>query len=387
MPQELVAVETDGDVLAEQAYRELEGKEPEKKPEEKPAEPSEKKPDEVKAEPSEKTPTDEEAASQEQAEKEAKEAEDKRILEAKDDDLTEEEKTKKVEIFAAKEKAERERVAARPEEEVIRDHALKHNLTIDEAKEDITKTKAIVEKYKNDPVELARALRHTQSGYDQLKSKEGKPQIIIQKDPGAEIREFAEKNKEKIIENFRKKFPAKSEMMSDEVILEESVAIAEKDYEAWQRTEGDKVAKLAGEKREQLLTSLSEGDKRFLPDVKALLSRTPDHQIAHESFDIKDFVYHARGAYYTPDRVKALEDAAFKRGKEDPKILGVKSGTTGGPAPKKSDSAGGGWAGTEDQKNRALEMFSAEDGYTEEQAFKAFQDTFKEELKKDKKFI
>ena len=384
---EPATMETDGDILAEQAYRELEGKEPEKKPEEKPAEPSEKKPAEAAPEPSEKTPTDEEAAAQEQAEKEAQEAEDKRILEAKDEDLTEEEKTKKVEISAAKEKAEKERVAARPEEEVIRDHALKHSLTIDEAKEDITKTKAIVEKYKNDPVELARALRHTQSGYDQLKSKEGKPQVIIQQDPGAEIREFAEKNKEKIIATFRKKFPAKSEMMSDEVILEESVAIAEKDYEAWQRTETANVAKIAGEKREQLLTSLPEGDKRFLPDVKALLSRTPDHQIAHESFDIKDFIYHARGAYYTPERVKSLEDAAFKRGKEDPKILGVKPGTTGGSAPKKPDSAGGGWAGTEDQKNRALEMFSAEDGYTEEQAFKAFQDTFKEELKKDKKFI
>lgn len=397
-PVNILKEETDADLLAQQAYAEQDAEEkggaaPVKKPEEKPAEPSQEKPVEQKAEPSEEQePSAEEKAAQEQADKEAKEAEEaenKRILDAKDDDLDDAQKAKKVELVAAKEKADKEAAEQKPEEEVIRDHALKHNLTIEEAKDDIDKTKAIIEKYKGDPKELARALRHTQSGYDQLKAKEGKPQIIIQQDPSAEIRAYAEANKEKIVANFRKKFPAKSEDMTDEVILEDSVAQAERDYEIWKREEGAKITANATTKRDQLLASIPEADKRFLPDVKALLSRTPDHEVVHESFDIKDLLYYARGSYYTPDRIKSLEAAAFKRGKEDPRILGVKpEGGTGGPAPQKSGQASSTiWAGTEEQKARALEMFSAEDGYTEERSYKAFQDTFKEELKKDKRFL
>lgn len=385
-PVNNLVAETDGDALAAEAYAEQDGKEPIKKPDEKPAEPSEKKPDEAAPEPSKKEePSEEEKAAQEEA-RVAEEAENKKLLEAKDEDLDEEQKSKKAALVTAKEKSEKEAAANKPEEEVVRDHALKHNLTIEEAKDDITKTKAIVEKYKNDPVELARALRHTQSGYDQLKAKEGKPQVIIQKDPAAEIREYAEKNKEAIIKNFRAKFPAKSENMTDEVIIEEAAANAEKDYEAWVKSEKEKVTKLATDKREQLLLAIPEGDKRFIPDVKALLARTPDHEVAHESFDIKDLVYYARGSYYTPERVKSLEDAAFKRGKEDPKILGAKDqGGSGGSAPSKSKGIVTGLNG--DQKFRALEMFPAEDGYSEEQAYKAFQDTFKEELKKDKNYL
>ncbi len=381
----VAVVETDGDILAQAAYDEMDGKTPEKKPEDKPAEPSDKKPDEVTPEPSEEEKPSEEEAAQEKAAKEAEEAENKRILEAKDEDLDEEQRTKKTALVEAKEKAEKEAAAQKPEEEVIRDHALKHNLTMDEAKEDIAKTKSIVEKYKGDPVELARALRSTQSGYDQLKAKEGKPQVVVQQDPSAEIREYAEKNKEKIVETFRRKFPAKSEMMSDEVILEDAIAQAERDYDVWAKGETERIGRDAAAKREQLLISIAEGDKRFIPDIKAVLSRIPDHQVAHESFDIKDLVYHARGAYYTPERVKALEDAAFKRGKEDPKILGVKTPSSGGPAPKVSAASSGGL--NPDQKNRALEMFSAEDGYSEEQAYQAFRDTFKEELKKDRNYL
>ena len=386
MPEpNVLQVETDADELAAAAYKEQDGiVEPEKKPEETLPEPSQEKPEEVVPEPSEEEPTEEEKAAQEQEARESEEVENNRILEAEDDTLDETQLAKKVELVAAKEAAEA--AAQKPEEEIVREHALKHNLTIAEAQEDIDKTKAIVEKYKGDPVELARALKHTQSGYDQLKSKESKPQVIVQKDPTAEIREFAESNKDKIIENFRKKFPAKSEAMTDEVIIEESVAQAERDYEVWQKTETEKISKNAVEKREQLLVSIPEGDKQFIPDVKALLSRTPDSQIVHESFDIKDLVYHARGSYYTSDRVKSIEAAAFKRGKENPKILGVKTPVSGGPAPKVPASSGVGGLNS-DQKDRALEMFSAEDGYSEDQAYAAFKDTFKDELKKDKNYM
>lgn len=376
-----VETEIDGDILAQQAYAEMDGKEPEKKPDEKPAEPVEKQPDEPTAEPSkEQEPSEEDKAAKEQAE-----AEDKRILEAKDEELDETQKARKVELTAKAAEAEKAKTPERPEEEIVRDHALKHNLTMDEAKEDIDKTKAIVEKYKGDPAELARALRSTQSGYDQLKAKEAKPQVIIQKDPTAEIKEYAEKNREKIIEAFRRKFPIKGAVMEDDAILEDAVAQAERDYEVWARGEGEKVTREATGRREQLLASVPEGDKRFIPDIKALLSRTPDNQVVHESFDIKDLIYHARGAYYTPDRVKTLEDAAFKRGKEDPKIIGVKSPSSGGPAPKAPSGASSGLNG--DQKSRALEMFVAEDGYSEADAYKAFADTFKEELKKDKNYL
>lgn len=52
------------------------------------------------------------------------------------------------------------------------------------------------------------------------------------------IREYAEQNKDKIIENYRKKHPEKSDTMNDSVVLEEAIVQAEQKYPEWLKESG-----------------------------------------------------------------------------------------------------------------------------------------------------
>jgi hypothetical protein len=347
---------------ANAAYAEMDADisgEPIKKKEDEPAQPVEEQKADDSTEPSEEPKKEESEPTEEKSE----------------------EKTDEGEAKAEPAKTEKS------ESDIIQEHAVKHGMTWSEAREDLEKTKKVLENYKT-PEELARALRSTQSAYDKLKAQ-------AQQEPKQEVfqpltdeqflsidRQKMSANKEAIVAQYRQNYPAKAELLTDEAILEE---VAEKRlvaYKVWSKEQEGVIKQKASEKREKVFESIKESDKRFIPDVKAILGKVPDSRLMSDDFDIQIFVDKVKGERYDTD-VKAAEERGFKRGKEEVKILGVKtSGET------KSSSTAKVTGGLNDaQKKRAIQMFSADDGYTPEQAYEAFKDVHEADLKKNPNFV
>ncbi len=271
-------------------------------------------------------------------------------------------------------------------------YAEKHSMTYSEAKEDLDKTAEILKQFKNDPAELAKAIRNKDREYHKLKAESDKEKTkkepVFKKMSDSEFRDFAKKtltNKPKdadddyvhpLVKDYRAKFPAKSELMSDDAIVEE---VTEQELNIYRQKAGQKEAEIksvASKKRESLIKGIAEADRRFIPDVKAVLLETDDAAVIDDDFSISDALLWAKGKRYDAD-IKAAEERGAKRSKEDPKIAGAQGSS--------KSSSKTGTALNEKQKKAALEMFS--NNYDDATCYKMYSETFEEELKKDKNFI
>ena len=314
-----------------------------KEPEEKESEPSDQKPDEKESEPKEDVV--EEKPEEVKPEAEAKEepkAEDRPVEEKKEES---------------------------PEDEkFIQDWALKHGMTTAEAREDLDKTRSVVKKYQS-PEEMARALRQMQSQYDKMKNETSKveEEYKISANPRIEVFEYVRQNSNDLVEKYRQNYPAKSRDMEDDAILEE---VAEKllvGYENFNQQQIKKLNTEATKRRDELLSSLNENDRRFLPDVKAVLDKTNDRAVMSKNFSMQDVLWWAKGQQF--DKVvKDAEERGYKRAKEEAKILGVvpSSRAESTPSPKK-----GGVRLSEYEKKLAREMF-ATTTFSDEEKYEAY---------------
>jgi hypothetical protein len=266
----------------------------------------------------------------------------------------------------------------------ITDHAEKHRLTYAEAKEDLEKTEEIIKQYKNDPAEMARAMRNKDREYQKLRAEAEK--AAVKKEPpfrrmtDDQFRDFARKKVGEMpdyVEKYRAKFPAKSENMSDEAIVEEIVERELMIYGEKATQKEVEIKEGATKKRADIIASLPEADRRFIPEIKALLAETDDASVLSDGFDIKDALYWAKGKAYDAD-IKAAEERALKRLKESPEIIGTKGGGSSKPQGGKTTGL------TDNQKQRAVEMFGSDSD--DEKCYEMFKDAYKEELKKNSKF-
>lgn len=410
------------DPLAGEAYKEMEenkDKTPmdkalgnlEEKPEEKPAEPvkpaeptpeelaakeEEKAAEELKKKEEEDVKAEEERVAalseEEKAEEEKKSVEAKKLKleelklpeDASDEDITE----KEAEVL--KEAEATKKLEEKPEEEVIRELAVSESLTIDEAKEKFEGRKSLLEKYENDPVKMAKALQSTQSAYDKtrVENEDLKKQpdvdnleqeIVLAR---AKVPAYVQNNQDKLIEQYRTKYPVKSEKMETPEIIEEITAIVSDNFEAYAQRKVTEVKTQASARRTELINGISETDRKFLPEVKAILNETPDIQVMSKAFDINDLIFHARGKLYTPEYIEQIKQEALKKGEESPKIIGEKVSTPTGAAKIVKSKPTGELNTT--QTERAVEMFPDMDL---KEAIADYKDLFKDELKEDPKFI
>jgi hypothetical protein len=266
----------------------------------------------------------------------------------------------------------------------ITEHAEKHKMTYVEAKEDIEKTEEIIKQYKNDPSEMARAMRNKDREYSKLRSEAEKAakktEPVFQRMSEDQFREFAKKqlaDKPDYIEKYRAKYPAKSESMSDEAIIEE---ISDREYLIYNEKAAQKEGEIkdtARARREELIASIPEADRKFIPEIKAILLEANDAAVIREGFDIKDALYWAKGKSYDAD-IKAAEERALKRFKESPEIVGTKG--SGSSKPQSSGSVGL----NDNQRLIATDMFGAD--YDDAKCYEMFKETYKDELKKNPKF-
>lgn len=267
----------------------------------------------------------------------------------------------------------------------ITEHATKHGMTYVEAKEDIEKTEEIIKQYKNDPAEMARAMRNKDREYQKLRTESDKEKAkrdpVFKRMSDDAFREYAReeiRKKADFVDAYREKYPAKSESMTDEAIIEE---IAEQELFIYRRKADEKEGELkstAARKRDDLIKGLAPENRQFIPEIKALLLETDDGAILNPDFDLSDSINWAKGKKYDAD-VKAAYERGLKQGKEKPEIIGAKG--SGGSSVK---PAGQGSDLNKAQKDRAREMFGSD--YPEEKCFEMFKDAYKEELKKNRNF-
>lgn len=275
-------------------------------------------------------------------------------------------------------------------------YAEKHRLTVDEAKEELDKIAKVKAQYKNDPDEMARALRSKDREYSKLRNEvekaKPKEQVFKRmnedqfyawaqerfKNPAADM--VTADGENKLVAEYRRKYPAKSEIMSDDAVIEEIISESYRQYELVATKKEAEVVQTAATKREEIVKEIAESDKRFIPYVKAVLQKTSDVDLLEDGFDIEMAINLAKGARYDAD-IKEAEERGYRRAMQKPTIAGAKSTTGGAPAAKSDKPAAPSL--NDQQKRRAVAMFSF---LSEDEAYKAFRETYEDQLKKNKNF-
>ena len=290
------------------------------------------------------------------------------------EDGEEGDKGKKKEPTAEEKKAaeEAEKQAKEEFEKNVLIYMDEHSISEKQAREELENSGKIQEKYGKDPQRMAAALLHLNRAFSESQAKlkqftdapkEG--EMVIN---GKKL--SVEETKEYMVEMYRKAYPKLTEDLDDDKVHELSVAEYKKEYARFMEKQKGEVSSKAASKRDELIKSLKDEDKPFLKDIKAILDKTDDAEIFAQDFDFSDYVYWARGRNFHKV-LKEREDAAYKRGLEQKKILGAKP--EGGAEPKGSTKPGKTISLTEEEKTRALAMYESL-AIPDSEKFKLFMD-------------
>jgi hypothetical protein len=357
----------------------------------------EPEPEPSKEEGKEKAPelTEEEKVKAAEAEKQK---EEERILNAKEEELSVEDKAKKAEIVKVRDEAAKKAVEAEVEA-----YAKEHQLSSEETRTFFDESTKIMEKYKGDPKQLARANLALQRHYSKVESelktlKEAKPPeppapeltvdyVLKLMDEGKITVGGKAVPKEQLLEAYRKENEDITATLEDEavskLIAKDIKSSLEKQHEV---ARGEMKIK-AKEKRDTLISSLSEADRAYADEIKPILEHIPDVHILNEGFSLNDTIMWAKGKKYDAlvkemeGKVKEAEERGFKRGQEEAKIIGVKAGPKQpGNAPVKGKRSL-----TDNQKKIARERY--QDAYfpTDEDKFNAYIEFLEDEEKEKQK--
>ena len=315
----------------------------------------------------------EEKANQDRLEKEAKDADDAviaAIMAKPDEELSDEEKKRKAELL--------EKNPELAFQEEVKAYAKSENIPAEEAKEILESERKIVEQHKGDPKKLARSYRSAQSAYSRLETKirqEQERAASVLKDNEVVIagkKMTFDEARDQMIPAFRNRFAGKAFKVGDKEIAiaelddEKVFELAKTDYQQRMKAHTEKIHEKiqseAKKKRDEIVSKLPQYATPFKNEFVELLGFIKDGTILEEDFDPDYVLNSARGAFYTPEKLKEIEAMAFKRGQENAKILGLKGGPQGGTPPAKEklkdNSPEGELASlTQEHKNRALEMF------------------------------
>lgn len=268
---------------------------------------------------------------------------------------------------------EAEKVAKEDFEKNVLIYMDENSISEKQAREELEHIGKIQEKYAKDPVKMGKALLNLNRAFSESQSrlkqftdapKEG--ELVIN---GKKL--SVEESREKMVEMYRTAYPKVTEDLDDDKVHELAVAEYKKEYARFMERQETEIKTKAATTREELLKSLKDEDKPFLKDIKAILDKTDDAEIFAKDFDFTDYVYWARGRNFHKV-LKEREDAAYKRGLEQKKILGAKPDGTGAE-PKGSAKPGKTITLTEGEKERALSMYQSLN-ISDQEKFKMFMD-------------
>lgn len=306
----------------------------------------------------------------------------------------EEEPSKEDKDRKAKEEEDARKKAEEDFSKEIEGYAKEHNISVEDAKEEFEQSKKIGEKYANDPKKLAMANLHLQRLFsakeEELKSIKNAP-APVQAPTSETILKLIEDgkltldgktiSKQEAIDAFRKENADITESADDEVVLKLMVKDIQNGLISRAKEDATKVVSLAKEKREKLLSSLPEQDKRFTADVKAVLDKVADAAVVNDGFSMEPYILYAKGKVYDKE-IKEAEEKGYKRGKEEAQIIAKRpeAGVGAGAGGKKDEKGAKGL--TDRQKEEALEHFANFSDITDEKKFEMYKEILDDEAKR-----
>lgn len=323
----------------------------------------------------------------EEKEEKQKENEDESKEASESEELPAEEQPQEEEEKPTKEESDHKGKTEKPSlDEIVRKYAEDNGVTVEEAKADFEANDGILRKYADDPntfpYKLAKAYRNQQQEHTKARQHQqdansnGFAQQIIA-DPKGFINKALDKNRDKLLNDFRRDNPERSVMLSDGAILEElrdkGLANLQIEINKYQTN----IKSTANQRRESLMSTLKDADKPFAGEIRGMLHKLPDQQVADPTFNFKDLVRWAKGDDVVISKmVKDAEERGYKRAKsEGTNILGAqgtKSAASVKPL-KKSATQSSGSNLNDFQKRRGEEMFgSAYD--TKEECWDAYEE-------------
>ena len=309
---------------------------------------------------------------------------DEELLKKPDEALSKEEKTKKAELIKQKTEFEFTQEADALSKE--------KNISVDDAKKELQSYNKIAEKYKNSPKEMAKALLSFQREFnttkEELKKLKEAPRPSDLK-PGEAIINgkvhSAEAVREILVDGYREEHPEVTEGLDDDKVYQLAVVKIKEQREANFKSESAKLSVNAKEKRSKVMTELSDNEKDYSDSIQSLVNETPDHVLMDENWSFEDVKSWARGKHFTNDKLEEIRKEAFKKGREEAEILGIKekgnSANSSGKAPAKAKTVSSQL--TKDEQERARNMYRTE-GLTDEQKFEMFLDFKNHQEKKNK---
>lgn len=265
-------------------------------------------------------------------------AEDDRILNAEDKDLDDKEKSRKVELVKVKKDTEDKNKTEEQKkaefEETVKAYVTEHQVSEEVAREDLQSIGKIRENFKDDPQRLAKSFLHVQRLYtrttEDLKALKNKadtelpPMNVKDAVNAIENGEITIKgkavSKEDALIAYRKKEDI-DESVDDSIVVK---MLAKDMVTGLKFQQQQNLTKLSGEaktKRDKLISELSEADKKLLPMFKPLMDGHTDKQIMSDKYNLGDLVLWAKGKSYDKD-IKDTGEKEFKRGVETRKIIG-----------------------------------------------------------------
>ncbi len=361
----------------------------------------EKKEDEQKEEDKEKEEKEAADATTQEAEKKKKE-EDDRLINAKEEDLSDEDKPKRAELIKAREEAKQQKEAddKKLKEELdneVKTYAEEHKISEEEARTDFESREKILEKYKSDPKQLALANLHLQRMYTKSEearkaAEEAKPLQVAKEIPLEAVVKAIDEGKvlidnkavtrEGLLDAYRKRNPDITDGLDDDAVIKLAAKDLKENYIRNQEETVKAISAEAKKKRSTLLESLSEADKKFIPDIQPILEKMPDKVVMSEDYSIDALIFHAKGKTYDAD-LKAHGEKEYKRGLEQAKILGQRENPSSSGDQKVKVKSKVNL--TADEKQRALDMYDGTT-FTEEQKYERYAAILAAEQKdKDKK--
>ena len=314
----------------------------------------------------------------------AKKKEDEDALLAKEDkDLDEDQRYKKIAITKIRDDEKR-----KTEDEAVKAFADKHKLPIDKAREELEHIVKIKEKYKDDDRELPLAYlniqrQNTKLSEDLKKIQEAAPIKSIERATDEDIlKEIVDAGKitikgkpatrAQIIESYRLTHP-NMENVDDDAIQSMVANQIRQGIMHQKSTQIQEIKLQAKDKRVEILNSIEEKDKAFAEIVKGVVDNTSDEALLSPSFSVQDVIRWAKGEKYDElvskqaDEVKKAHDEGFRKGKENAKILGIKTSETPAEGKKGSKVV----TLSESEKDEARQMFDVP-SMTEEEKYRDF---------------
>ena len=266
------------------------------------------------------------------------------ILDKEEKDLTDEEKTQKAEIIQKRDDASKAAF-----DENVKAYAKKKEISEDDARKTLESAdKLLKETFKDDAKELARTHLHLQRLYDktlqEYKNLRDMPAqqpltidgILKSIDAGHIKSQGKPADRAMIVEIHREANPDITEGMEDDTVLKLAAKEIMTRIEQSNETSQVRFSADAKEKKIQLLKSISDTDKKFAPDIEAVVNKMSDYQIMATQ-SLADTILWAKGKSYDQDVTQATKDAeerGFRRGQASRRVKTGPIGTGGLPKGK-----------------------------------------------------